>query len=219
MHPDPAFAMSADEARAFAADVAFAHIFLAVAERPMVIHAPVTVDAASTLSFHIARRNRAMPIAAGTRAIASFGGPGAYVSPDWYEGADQVPTWNYVVAEAEGVIEPFDDERLIAHLDAASHAQESRLAPKPEWTRGKMDPRRFDAMRPAIEGFALHVEQWRGTAKLSQNKPAADVRGVIAGLRGAGKDHPADLVERANRARLQDGSTFRSDVGENGGFP
>lgn len=202
MHPDPAFTMPEDAALAFAADVAFAHIFLAVAGRPTVVHAPVTVDAAGALTFHIARRNRAMPIAAGTRAIASFGGPGAYVSPDWYESADQVPTWNYVVVEAEGVIAPLDDERLIAHLDAASHAQESRLTPKPEWTRSKMDPRRFDAMRAAIEGFVLHVEQWRGTAKLSQNKPAADVRGVIAGLRDTGRDHPADFVARVNRARL-----------------
>jgi len=202
MHPDAAFAMSPEAARAFAADVAFAHVFLADAARPMVVHAPVVVDAAGDLSFHIARRNRAMPIAAGTRAIAGFGGPGAYISPDWYASADQVPTWNYVAAEAEGVIEPLDTGRLLAHLDAASHTHEQRLAPKPEWTRDKVDPRRIDAMLAAIEGFVLRVEQWRGTAKLSQNKSAADVRGAIAGLRGAGKDHPADLAERANRARL-----------------
>jgi len=202
MHPDPAFTMPEDAARAFAADVAFAHIFLAVAGRPTVVHAPVTVDAAGALTFHIARRNRAMPIAAGTRAIASFGGPGAYVSPDWYGSADQVPTWNYVVAEAEGAIEPLDDDALIAHLDATSAVQEARLAPKPAWTRDKMDPRRFDAMRGAIIGFTLRVAEWRGTAKLSQNKSAADVRGVIAGLRGIGKTHPAELIERANKARL-----------------
>lgn len=202
MHPDAAFAMSVEAARAFAADIAFAHIFLVADGAPAVVHAPVVIDAAGDLSFHLARRNRAMPVAAGTRAIASFGGPGAYVSPDWYVGADQVPTWNYVVAEAEGVIEPLDDAALIAHLDATSLAQEERLAPKPVWTRDKMDPRRFDAMRGAITGFTLRVSDWRGTAKLSQNKSAADVRGVIAGLRGTGKTHPADLAERANKARL-----------------
>ncbi|WEK42440.1 MAG: FMN-binding negative transcriptional regulator [Candidatus Sphingomonas colombiensis] len=202
MHPGAAFAMSVEAARAFAADIAFAHIFLAAAERPMVVHAPVVVDAAGNLFFHIARRNRAMPIAAGTRAIASFGGPGAYISPDWYKSADQVPTWNYVVAEAEGIVAALDDAQLIAHLDATSHIHEQRLAPKAEWTRDKMDRRRFDAMRAAIEGFVLTVSEWRGTAKLSQNKSVADLRGAIAGLRDAGKQHPADLVERANRGRL-----------------
>lgn len=202
MHPDAAFAMTVEAARAFAADIAFAHVFLAMAERPMVVHVPVAVDAAGNLLFHLARRNRAMPIADGTRAIASFGGPGAYISPDWYDSADQVPTWNYVVAEAEGVVTPLDDAQLIAHLDAASHAQEHRLAPKPEWTRDKMDPRRFDAMRAAIQGFVLTTSEWRGTAKLSQNKFIADLRGAIAGLRGAGKEHPADQTERANHARL-----------------
>ncbi|MCW6532703.1 FMN-binding negative transcriptional regulator [Sphingomonas sp. MMSM20] len=202
MHPDAAFAMSAEAARAFAADIAFAHIFVLAGEAPAVVHAPVVIEATGDLSFHLARRNRAMPIAAGTRAIASFGGPGAYVSPDWYGSADQVPTWNYVVAEAEGAIEPLDDDALIAHLDATSAVQEARLAPKPAWTRDKMDPRRFDAMRGAIIGFTLRVTEWRGTAKLSQNKSAADVRGVIAGLRGIGKTHPAELVERANKARL-----------------
>lgn len=202
MHPDRAFIMPPEAARAFAADVAFAHILLVIDGRPAVVHAPVVIDPAGNLAFHLSRRNRAMPVPAGTRAIASFGGPGAYVSPDWYGSEDQVPTWNYVVAEAEGIVDPLDDARLVAHLDTASHLHEARLAPKPEWTRAKMDQQRFHAMREAIQGFVLHVEEWRGTAKLSQNKPGADVRGVIEGLHGAGKSHQADLVERANRARL-----------------
>lgn len=201
MHPDPLFHLDDDAARALVRDVAFAHIFIDGPARPAVIHAPVLLEEGDRLVFHLSRRNRAMPIAPATRAIASIGAPGTYISPDWYVGPHQVPTWNYVAVEAEGIVTLADDATLVAHLDAMSHVQEARLAPKPEWTRAKMEQARFNAMAKGIVCAVLTVEAWRGTAKLSQNKPLADVDGVIAGLRGIGRDHHADLVERANDKR------------------
>lgn len=202
MHPDPAFAMTSAAAQTFARDVAFAHVFVSGPAGIAVIHAPVIVTAAGDLHLHVSRRNRAVPMLAGARALASFGGTGAYVSPDWYVAEGQVPTWNYVAVEAEGTVEPLDEAALVAQVDAVGDDHEARLSPKPAWTRDKMPDGRFDAMLRAIAGYAIRVEAWRGTAKLSQNKPPADVRGVIAGLIGAGSTPCADLVQRANGARL-----------------
>lgn len=201
MHPDPAFRIDDDACRAFARDVGFAHVFVHGAGGVAVVHVPVTLGADGDLSFHVSRRNRALPLLAGARAIASFGGPGAYVSPDWYVGEGQVPTWNYVAVEAEGLIEALPDAELVAQVDALGEDHEARLAPKPVWTRDKMPAGRFDAMLGGIAGFVIRVETWRGTAKLSQNKPARDVAGVISGLRGAGAGRIAALVETANRGR------------------
>jgi len=183
MHPDPAFAWDdAVAIRAFVADMAFAHLFVAGPRGVAVVHAPMLLVGTDRLQFHLPHRNRAAPLIAGATLIASFAGPQGYVSPDWYGLDDQVPTWNYRAVEAEGHAVPIDRAGLVAHLDALSEVHERRLSPKPVWTRAKIDPARFDAMLPAIAGYELTVTTWRGTVKLGQNKPARAVDGVIANL-------------------------------------
>lgn len=180
MHPDPSFAWDDVPAMlAFVADHPFAHIFMPDAG---VIHAPVIVTAAGALQFHVARRNRVAEALPGTRVVVSVLGPLGYVSPDWYASAGQVPTWNYVAVEAEGVARPLDRAALIAQIDAVAAASEAHLAPKPPWTRDAVPAAAFAAMLDAIAGFEIVVDEWRGTRKLSQNKPAADREGVVAAL-------------------------------------
>lgn len=195
MHPDPAFRIDADACRALVRDVAFAHIFVRSGDAAAVIHAPVVLDGKDALVFHVSARNHALALLPGARAIASVVGPHGYISPDWYVGEGQVPTWNYVATEAEGIVRQLSDEELVAHLDTLSDEQEARLSPKPAWTRDKMPPGRFDTMVKAIVGFRLAVMTWRGTAKLSQNKPARDVAGVLAALRTLGRDDLSQAIE------------------------
>jgi transcriptional regulator len=168
--------------------------FVTVAAAPdgrlRVAHAPVVVRRLAgglALDFHLSRNNALTPfLAEGFRAVLVSLGPEAYVSPDWYEAPDQVPTWNYITVEAEGPAVAMDDDGLVALLDDLSAQEEARLLPKPPWTRHKMTPGRFEAMTRAIVGARLAVERLEGTFKLSQNKPEADRAGVIAAL----GDHP-----------------------------
>jgi transcriptional regulator len=169
MHPNRAFAW-ADEAAmlAFVADVAFCTV---AAEGPLVVHAPVVVVPPDRIRFHVSRANRAAELD-GKRAIVSCLGPEAYISPDWYGVADQVPTWNYLAVEAEGVLRRLDEAALAALLDDLSAAHEARLAPKPAWTRAKLSADRFETMLKAIIGYELVIEDLRGTRKLGQHRPA-----------------------------------------------
>jgi transcriptional regulator len=48
----------------------------------------------------------------------------------------------------------------------------------------------------------LEITRIEAKAKLSQNRPAADIEGVIAGLRERGEAESADAVERALRLLL-----------------
>jgi transcriptional regulator len=170
------------------------HPFMAFAAaidgRPVVAHAPVVVrrrDDRLVLDFHLSRDNLLTPrIAGGFHAVAVSQGPDVYVSPDWYVGADQVPTWNYLTVEAEGPVTPMDEAGLVRLLDDLSAQEEARLLPKKPWTRHKMAPGRFEAMLRGITGASLTVERFEGTFKLSQNKNAADRAGVVAAL----GDHP-----------------------------
>lgn len=178
MHPNRGFAWEDREAMlAFVADIAFATI---AAEGPVLVHAPVLVSGPDRLRFHISRGNRAT--LDDKRAIVSVLGPDAYISPDWYNVADQVPTWNYLAVEAEGPLRRLDEAELAELLDGLSAAHEARLAPKPEWTRAKMTPGRFEGMLKAIIGYELAIEDLRGTRKLGQNKGEGQRLAAAAGL-------------------------------------
>jgi transcriptional regulator len=197
MHPAAIFKVE-DEAVLLAHLAAHAFMTLAAAPdgRPRLAHAPVVVRRLAgglALDFHLSRGNALAPfLATGFRGVVVSLEADAYVSPDWYESADQVPTWNYVSVEAEGPIAALDDAGLVALLDDLSAQEEARLAPKPPWTREKMSAGRFEAMTRAIIGARLNVERLQGVTKLSQNKSEADRAGVIAAL----GDHPIARLMR-----------------------
>jgi transcriptional regulator len=192
MHPAHAFLEEdAEKLLDHLAAFPFATIAAAPAGRPLVAHAPLVIrrlEGGLALDFHLSRNNAlASAIADGFRAVAVSLAADAYISPDWYESADQVPTWNYVSVEAEGPVRMLEEAELVALLDDLSAQEEVRLAPKRPWTRGKMAPGRFETMLRGIVGARLTVERLEGTFKLSQNKNAGDQAGVVRGL---GEDHP-----------------------------
>jgi transcriptional regulator len=196
MHPNRVFAWEDRAAMlAFVAEIAFATI---AAEGPAIVHAPVIVAGPERLRFHVSRGDRAKLDE--RRAIVSVLGPDAYISPDWYaDTIDQVPTWNYIVVEAEGPLRRLDETELAALLDDLSAAHESRLAPKTPWTRDKMTPGRFEGMLKAIVGYELIIEDLRGTRKLGQNKDDAN---RLAAARGLAPFNPevATLMKKEGRA-------------------
>lgn len=191
MHPDSRFKV---EDRAVLLDFIAAHPFVTIAAsvggRPFVAQSPVVIrdlDGEIALDFHLSRGNVLTPhLTQGFRAVVLATGLDAYISPDWYESADQVPTWNYQSVEAEGSVAPLNDDELIAFLDDLSAQEEARLLPKRPWARGKMKPGKFDNLLRGIMGGRLFVERLEGTFKLSQNKNDADRLGAVNGL----GDHP-----------------------------
>ena len=206
MHVNRAFAWTDPaELLAFIADVSFAHLFVPSPEGPLVAHVPVVVTADGNLRFHLARANPPADHLDGTVALASFAGPDAYISPDWYRSADQVPTWNYVTVEARGRVRRLSETDLIGNLDALSIAHETRLLPKKPWGRAKMRPGLFEGMLKAIVAFELEVENLRGTRKLGQNKNSDDREGAVAGLEAAGKPEVAALMRNSSPRCLGEG--------------
>ena len=196
MHPAPGFAWTDRAAMTdFISAVSFGTLFIPTPEGARIAHAPVVVEGPDRLRFHLSRRNAAANAADGEHVLLSVLGPAAYVSPDWYDSEDQVPTWNYIVVECEGSLRRLSEEELSDLLDKLSALHETRLAPKPPWTRDKLTPARFDAMLKAIVGFELSIETMQGTRKLGQNKRPAERAGASAGLRAIGRDDMARLME------------------------
>lgn len=160
------------------------------------------IGAHGTLRAHVARANPLWQRAANTPVLVIFRGPQAYVSPSWYpakaEHGKVVPTWNYVVMQARGVLRVIDDARwLRAQIEALTCAQEDhRTAP---WHVGDAPANYIDQMAAAIVGIEVSIETLAGKTKVSQNRTEADRAGVVAGLReqaGEQASAMADLVAK-----------------------
>ena len=197
MHPHPRFQWK-DEAgiRAFIADKSFGTLILSTDAGVRVGQVPV-VWMGDKLGLHLSRANALVPLLDGARCLLVVQGADAYVSPDWYDLDDQVPTWSYVSAELEGVARVTDDLGLMTIVDALSWEHERRLAPKAPWTRAKMSDGMFDKMCKAIIGFTIEVEAMRGTRKLHQNKTDEVRLRAADGIEAAGNVELAELVRRA----------------------
>lgn len=196
MHPNPAFRPRQDDLPALLVrEIGFAAIFGTTPDGPRVAHAPIVLsDDAATLQFHLARGNALTRHLDGATALAVVQGPDAYVSANWYADADQVPTWNYVAVEMEGVVRKLDDAELVTQLDTLSALHEARIGASPPWTRDKMNPALFGRMTGAITGFELRITAWRPTLKLSQNKTADERERVAAGIAASGHGALAHLI-------------------------
>ncbi|MFM9852305.1 MAG: FMN-binding negative transcriptional regulator [Sphingomonadaceae bacterium] len=196
MHPNSAFRWEdRDALRAFAREVGMGLLFAATPDGPRVAHVPFVFLDDDRIGFHLARGNGLVRHLGGSEALFVINGPDAYISPDWYElDNDQVPTWNYLALELQGVVTKMDRDQLIAQVDALTAEQEARLAPKPEWTRDKMSAGRFEKMLGAIVGFDMRISAWRSTAKLGQNKPVSARENAANALDGVGKPAVAHLM-------------------------
>jgi transcriptional regulator len=156
------------------------------------------------LHGHLARNNAQWKLPARGEALAIVRGPDAYISPAFYaskaEHGRVVPTWNYVTAHVYGELIVHDDaawtESVVRRLTAKHEAGNSR-----PWSVDDA-PRAFiEGQLRAIVGVELLITRIEAKAKLSQNRPVADVAGVVDGLRERGDARSADLVERANAGR------------------
>lgn len=185
-----------DEAaiRDFVTQTGFGLLCVAAPDRMHAVHLPLIWLDERRIGLHLHRANPIVPHLDGQDALIVVTGDQAYISPDWYGLPDKVPTWNYVAAELRGPMARLDKAETIAQIDALSHEQERRLAPKPLWTRNKMSDGLFDKTLTGLVGFAMQVEAIHGTAKLGQDKPEAARIGVADALDAVGEGALASLM-------------------------
>ncbi|HEX8263502.1 MAG TPA: FMN-binding negative transcriptional regulator [Allosphingosinicella sp.] len=198
MHPNRKFHIADREAMAgLVRSLGFGVLFVVTGEGPRAVHVPVLLDG-ERLRFHVSRGNLVhSALAAGGTALFVATGPHAYISPEWYGLDDRVPTWNYVAVELEGPVRTLTPDELVSLVDDLSAEQEARLAPKPAWTRAKMSPGRFEGLLKAITGFEMEVVEWRGTAKIDQDKPEAVRSSVADALAARGEREMAETMRKA----------------------
>lgn len=162
---------------------------------------------------HVARNNphwksaAADPsgIARADESLVIARGPDAYISPAWYpskaEHGRVVPTWNYTTLHVHGRLVAHDDpEWLRGLVTRLTDRHEAALPEHTPWRVSDAPAQYLDGQLRAIVGLELLITRVDAKAKLSQNRPAADVDGAIDGLRAI---DPGDPTARAMRAAQQ----------------
>jgi predicted FMN-binding regulatory protein PaiB len=164
---------------AFAAARGFGLVIAADDGRPVASHLPFRLIEADgevpKLEFHVARAN---PLGAfaekGGTWLVAVQGHDAYVSPDWYASADQVPTWLYEAVHLSGPVRVIRGDHTRGHTERLSDMFEKWLAPKPKWTLDKVCDKRRETLLKAIVAVELTIETIEGNFKLNQHKSDAD---------------------------------------------
>ena len=157
-----------------------------------------------TLRAHLSRGNAQwQELGAVAECLVVFQGPQDYISPSWYatKQATQkvVPTWNYAIVQAWGAPRLVEDSAwLLRQLTDLTYAEEhARSRP---WQVDDAPASYIAAQMKGIIGVEIPITRLEGKWKVSQNRPAADREGVVAGLRsqGASSQLMADLVAQRN---------------------
>lgn len=167
-------------------------------------HIPFEFDAQSgthgCLRAHVARENDVWKRApSGTDVLVIFRGVESYISPNWYpskhETHRQVPTWNYEVVHARGVMTVHDDERYLRGLLARLTRTHEVIEPKP-WKMGEAPADYIADMLTKVVGIEIRITSLTGKRKLSQNKDEQDRLNAAATLAERGKIELAAFMKK-----------------------
>jgi transcriptional regulator len=153
-------------------------------------HIPFLLDpsrgAQGTLIGHVARANPAWQSFSKTvNSVVAFQGPQTYITPSWYPSkhahGKAVPTWNYAVVHAHGMPRAIEDrDWLLQHVNQLTDVHESDQALP--WKVSDAPQEFTEKLLQAIVGIEIPIVKLVGKWKVSQNRPAPDKLGVVAGL-------------------------------------
>ena len=168
---------------------------------PFVTHLPLHLQETGdtfTLLGHCAKPNPHWRyLAARPKAIVTFMGPHAYMTPRVYPDLARVPTWNYVMVhctvEAK-IIDTFDDkDRLLKHL-IADHDP----AYADQW-RGLGEDYQHKMMG-GIVAFELKVLEMQCKIKINQHRPEAHA--AMKAAYAAGNENERALAQWMDKLGL-----------------
>jgi transcriptional regulator len=151
---------------------------------------------------HLARNNDHWRRTGIGDALVIMRGPDSYVSPTWYASKREhrrvVPTWNYITAHVHGTMTVYDDpawvEDVVRRL--SDHHEAGRAEP---WSVDDAPEKYISGQLRAIVGVEIAIKRIEAKFKLSQNRPEADIDGVIEGLREYGDERSAAAVAKHRR--------------------
>src|SRR6185436_13722196 len=156
-----------------------------------------------TLRAHVARANPVWrEFSADAGALVVFHGPSAYITPSWYAAKQEtgkvVPTYNYAVVHAHGPLRAIEDRDWLRALVGrlTDRFEAPREAP---WQVTDAPAQFVDNLLGAIIGLEIPITRMSGKWKMSQNRPAVDLAGIVEGLRDTGDPASQAVAEQVKQ--------------------
>ncbi|MEI6406813.1 MAG: FMN-binding negative transcriptional regulator [Actinomycetes bacterium] len=151
-----------------------------------------------SLVSHMARNNDHWKMTSTSDSLVIVTANDSYVSPSWYpskmEHGRVVPTYNYMIAHVFGELIVHDDinwlNRQVREL--SDRFESGRDIP---WKVDEAPEKYVQGQLSAIVGLEIVIKKVEAKFKMSQNRPSADIDGVIAGLANDGLIEQSKAVE------------------------
>ncbi|MFT4286533.1 FMN-binding negative transcriptional regulator [Nocardioides sp.] len=167
---------------------------LVVSHLPVVLDPAADQSAGPVLLGHLPLADARAHRLGEAETVVVVYGPHGYVSAGWYAGGPYVSTWNYVVAHLHGTLTRLDAAETFGVLELTQERFES-VRPEPF----VVDRAYAERLAPHVVGFRLTPARVEAKAKLSQDKPAEDVAGVLRGLEDSADVHANPALAAAMR--------------------
>jgi transcriptional regulator len=201
--PEP-FALDATDTAHFLMTVVAGDLVTATDDGLVATFLPLLLDldrgGNGSLLGHLARNNTQWKRPVHGEALVIAHGPDAYISPSWYPSKTEhgrvVPTWNYSAAHVHGDLVIHDDEAWLDSLvrRLTQRHESGRAHP---WSVDDAPAKYIAGQLRAIVGVELEISRVEVQVKMSQNRSAADIDGVVMGLANDNFPDVAAMVERS----------------------
>jgi transcriptional regulator len=197
------FAVDDGAAAVFLAAIVVGDLVTATADGLVATFLPLLYDDTrgeqGALLGHVARANDHWKRAPVADSMVIAHGVDAYVSPGWYaskaEHGKVVPTWDYTTAHVYGELLIHDDPEWVDDVVRRLTVRHEAGRREP-WSVDDAPAAFHKRQLRAIVGVELVVRRVEAKFKMSQNRPQADIDGVVAGLTANGASDVAAIVER-----------------------
>ncbi|MGH7740017.1 MAG: FMN-binding negative transcriptional regulator [bacterium] len=153
-------------------------------------HLPFLFEASAggpgLLRGHMAKANpQGRTLGAGEEVLVVFQGPHAYISPNWYEMPQRVPTWNYTAVHVYGRYQTLGGlEPTRQSLKDLVDAQEGSM--KKPWKMESLSEEFVEKMVAQVQAFEIEITRLEGKWKLGQNHPKESRQKVVEALKREG---------------------------------
>ncbi len=152
------------------------------------------------LLAHVARANQIWKeVRDGDPVLVVFRGADGYISPNWYPSKQEthrhVPTWNYEVVHAHGLIRVHDDEKFLRGVVGRLTRIHEAGQPRP-WRMSDAPADYLSEQLTHIVGIEVELIRIEGKRKLSQNREPRDFEGAVQALDADGQCRLAEAMRK-----------------------
>ena len=158
-------------------------------------------DGWGSVWWHLAKANPQNEAMKGQTTIV-FHGPHQYISPNWYQTKNAVPTWNFAVVHVTGTPRRIEDDAAVAAgLRRLVMRNEGQYGGGGSWDLDQIPASQLKSMRGGIVAYEMAIEKVEAKFKLGQERSEEDREGVLKGLAQAPKERDLLALTRAYYAR------------------